>query len=959
MSEPVDLHIGITVDTSELEKATTSLNNFYEAFIKAKVGTAMALATPETTGTTQLQNAIAGVTKTVEQSTPAIDSYRSSMQGLSGISLDSLFENLDKSGTFMVKFARTLGITTEDVKDAFGAIYLAEPGEKLSKVTENLYSLTERPMNIIGLQSFQQNVDAIYGLLGKLQGVTLPKEWEEFKPPTASLKQYQESMLLLYNTIQQMQGAPAGIAPVTQAKEITPLENAYKELQATEKQGAMIQGLMSSAYKLTADQIAALPPEIQQNIGALQRQSAEMEKARILWQSYRNYIRGMREEIGPLGYAFRDVGMQVYWASLGFLFLTMTMVRADKTALQIERRTLDLAQAYYNLSELQKQAGQTAIEYGAGSEEARKASVQLDQQTKSLALQEKQLALTIKTEVLQNYQQYLSMIPLMINSTYTIMTLMGSLNGIYVALNGTQLTYSATSVAGIAIKQEEAGATFMQIAAHLGLQGALMAELAPYANAILALIGFQINEASTIVMTEMLTAALTLGIGAIISLATVTLIQAQAQAQADEQMKKMKAEAESQAGAWEGLGGSISDTNRIFEGFGNTVASLPNEIEKTTGAIEGTTDSLTGHSLYDAIMKVRGAFRDYESGLSKVRTTSMTYSIDSKIIPPKIPQLSSQINTSYSNPPSIDLEPLSQNIGLNYSGIQAPIMESLQRDIVLKYIASQVPFLEQLQQGVSLQYLGRPSISFDPISQLIGTSYSQPVIPELPGLNEDITLQYSKNRPPVLDQLSQDVGLNYSITSPVLPDMKRNVGLNYGKLSNPILEQLEQYIGLLYSNVQPPDLMNLAQGVDLKYSIESPVLQRLNQNIGLKYDKLSSPVLDRLMQQISIEYTKPELPGLQNLRQNVSLKYLLQDPTLKTLERQVNLDYNDNIPALTELSRNVNIANIQNIPSNKERPVSVYAPIQVNVTGKENIPNISKQIEDGLVRAVKTRGRLE
>lgn len=190
-----------------------------------------------------------------------------------------------------------------------------------------------------------------------------------------------------------------------------------------------LQGIAYGAY-LSEDGINALSKATGITVPRLRELGAEFQKAGRNQAMLEAYTRRTRESIGPLGMAFRETTMQLYWASLGFLFFTMTLTRADQAALQKAKTINTLTKSYYNIYKLQKSVTEMEAMYGVNSEEATEATIQLKMAQKDAEIEQKQLANSIKSNILQTMQSVLSLIPLTVNSMYLMVQTFASFKGI-------------------------------------------------------------------------------------------------------------------------------------------------------------------------------------------------------------------------------------------------------------------------------------------------------------------------------------------------------------------------------------------------------------------------------------------------------------------------------------------------------------------------------------------------
>lgn len=280
---------------------------------------------------------------------------------------------------------------------------------------------------------------------------------------------------------------------------------------------------------------------------ALTKYSAQMTKSNNDMQIMRAYSNEVKAAIGPLGTAFRETTMQLYWASLGMMFYTMTLGRADKARLTSETRANSLAKTYYNLTKLQKQLTEANLQYGSSSEQAAEASVQLAMAENDLKLQKEQLRISAKDEAMQQIQSYLTLIPLTVNSMYMMMQSYGSLRGLVAASTEANVLHAASTQQDSAATNQNT--TSKLVNANVERQLAIANAGGFFAKMRAAAGTWSLKAATdslavslgTVVTLENLA---TMGLGFLFALGSTFLMNAYAEDYATKQMEQLNAEAE-------------------------------------------------------------------------------------------------------------------------------------------------------------------------------------------------------------------------------------------------------------------------------------------------------------------------------------------------------------------------------------------------------------------------------
>ena len=304
----------------------------------------------------------------------------------------------------------------------------------------------------------------------------------------------------------------------------------------------MIQSAMEGAMYLDKESAAMKQLEAATGLSAeaLQNFSIKSNKLNNDMMVMKIYSNNVKAAIGPMGTAFREVTMQLYWASLGFMFYTMTLTRADQSNLTARTNAHNLAKGYYNLAKLQKAAEATKL-YGANSEEARESSVQLKMAQDDLALEQQKLALNYKAQILQQLQGYLSLIPLTVNSMYMAIQAQASLKGMIEASTVSQAINNVETQKGTAAKNMLGYSTtknYIQTTLDTYAQDANTAS--KYAN-VIATLGLRgavtsLNQALTVLFSKM--NLVTMGAAGLAAIVGSQIVGAFAEWQSQETMKK-------------------------------------------------------------------------------------------------------------------------------------------------------------------------------------------------------------------------------------------------------------------------------------------------------------------------------------------------------------------------------------------------------------------------------------
>jgi hypothetical protein len=589
---------------------------------------------------------VQGLAQIIFTGTGRINEYAAAMAKLNDVNVKFIANKEDLAAIFNGEKEKNGGYDTSGIDKATtiamntgtrGAMQTIDAYAKLDAAMEKTFENTQKIKDVDVVGWYQSEAKAIK------QAADAQQEYNQFRGKMDSKAMTTASNDETSKQIEDFRGIFSRLkeeAPFQQLGEgMAPVLAGLQRIGQEELRTTTVSTAMANAFRLNDTELGVLANETGLTKESMVKMSTAMEKVNQDSQMQRAYMMGSRAAIGPLGSAFREVTMQIYWAALGFLFLTMTMTRAEQAELKAETNVNNMAKGYYNLDKLQKQVTKSLQEYGAGSEEAKDASANYMMAQKDLELQQHQLALTLKSEVLMGYQQTLSLIPLVVNGAYMLMTIFGSLKGVQSAYNvsvmqgaSTQMAASVVNKAATGVKLTEAEATILSAVATKSNSGAKAVDTTVTivnANAqswLASALGISTFWANA------LTAALTLGIGVAISYGASMLMMQLASNEADAELKKMEAQAKA-------TGQSFIDAGGNAESFALT---------------------LSGHSVDTSANKARIAISSLNNELRNLQLNS-------------VPEIKTNIDTvalkNASGKLNGNLGSTNNNININFNGI--------------------------------------------------------------------------------------------------------------------------------------------------------------------------------------------------------------------------------------------------------------------------------------------------
>jgi hypothetical protein len=131
---------------------------------------------------------------------------------------------------------------------------------------------------------------------------------------------------------------------------------------------------------------------------------------------YRDYIRSYQAILGPLGYAFTQVGYQAYWLGIGAMFYAMSIKRQEAAAASLQSQMLQVVSAHERVKDSQEAMQRALVQYGPNSEQARKAAYNYVMAQKQVELEEKQVVAAAMQQKAAELMTYATLVPLFINA---------------------------------------------------------------------------------------------------------------------------------------------------------------------------------------------------------------------------------------------------------------------------------------------------------------------------------------------------------------------------------------------------------------------------------------------------------------------------------------------------------------------------------------------------------------
>jgi hypothetical protein len=962
----VDIYIGIRVQTEELEKASALLKELAENLQKIQSIGAQGIQ-PMAQGTEQMNAGLSQSSRIVKEMSSSVSGLGSAFSGVTegsdalrasfleargaseGIrqALKILPADFDRAWTVAREIPYSDWRTFRELTRTIGKD-IGYSGENLDKFVST--ALTLRAVQRVG---FGIDVDTT-GLEKLRESLNLTEG--QFNRAINIVRRLSEEQV-------QVQIGVPDIGPQ--------LANVGQGIERIGKQEAILSQLSyaaSNAHKLQGTELSSLASILKMSESELVSYGQSIEKTANDWKMYRAYIVGMRGAIGPLGYAFRDVTMQMYWASLGFLFMTMTMGRAERAALTAKTRAFDLAKAYYNLAELQKEAAEAAITYGAGSEEARKASINLQMAEKQLELQQESLRVALKTEVLAGYQMLLTTIPLTVNTIYGMITAMGALNGMLAASRASKINDALANVYLGTTTTQVAGTTYTFTTSLVGAQGAEIATAATTGG----LTGFLHTLRGALIGTSfaasLLRTGLMMGIGLLISFGISSILVSRATEETNAMMRQMTQEAKAQASAWEDLSSGVIDVDKIFAKFRVTIEPVVSDLDKVTEGMKDIEDEAKGHSLYESIQDVINIFLEYGRTADDLRDTSISYSITGELEQVIIPKIEDQTMSIVQVLRPVEIPRIQDevhNIIQQVKSAKIPEVKDQVQFISQELNRIEIPEIEDQSQLITQKLITAKFPQIVDQTQIIKQVLSSVNIPEIENKEQKIVqVLNGVDIPEIRDQYQtiyqilkeaeirkindQIQKIEQKLVPVDIPEISNKVQNIIQKLTPVEREKVKDQSQNIIQFLKPVDVPKVEDQTQIIRQIlkeaEIPEVKDKIQNIKQKFIPTEIPEIEPMTGKILLEYIVGNVPEFEPLLQNIILNYSGIITKFPDLVQNVNLEYENVSKQLADLTLKTQVAGLE--PITKNNIVLNISFPNLTIREQADINNIAKAIDN-------------
>uniref|UniRef100_A0A6M3XHM1 Uncharacterized protein n=1 Tax=viral metagenome TaxID=1070528 RepID=A0A6M3XHM1_9ZZZZ len=355
------------------------------------------------------------------------------------------------------------------------------------------------------------------------------------------------------------------------------------------------------------------------------------------WRAFNTAVREFRMTGGVAGYAFQQLAMQTYWLGIGVMFVSMSFARLATAQNRAQDAIGSLARSMRSLQDAQKNLRTTIIEYGAGSEEARNASMDLIDAQEAQRRSTESLRNMMLQEKIAFISFYLGAIPIGINVLRTLWTGYSTYRGLLQEAIIAKTQETAVEVQNTAVKGYNMTVTSQGAAVTTVSTGAKTGEaVATGVSTKATIVDIGVSKA-WIAVKAFGIGILTIGIGALVAFAAATAMTAVITAQVDEQMKKATQSSKDFYGSANRLTGGMGSLSYSNIVYGDTLKDTTSaqedaskEMDRAKESAQDLEDQLGPRSLrgnYLLLLETLGKINEEMNRSPNIKVSSSTNEI--------------------------------------------------------------------------------------------------------------------------------------------------------------------------------------------------------------------------------------------------------------------------------------------------------------------------------------------
>jgi len=581
-----------------------------------------------------------------------------------------------------------------------------------------------------------------------------------------------------------------------------------------------------------ADAFAAGLSQVQLQLG---RTSPEVTRLKT-------YIQEFHAALGPVGFASMRVGYQFYWLSIGMMFYALSLRRQEAAMASLQSQMLQVVQAQERVREAQQEYNRAVIQFGPGSEQARRAALNYVMAQKQVELQEKQVmaaAMQLRATMLMTY---FTIIPVAINAAAFIMNLAASIAaGAAIQTGvGVPAAYNySLSIGGIAVAHVQAGVM-------AGFHAKMNALLA---NSWIPVIGFALAAATAIGMYILMNQQM-----------------AEAQEEARREMEELIASINAQVNALTGhsLYDSLVIVTSAVQRFRSEIQAVPRAAIDIPVRVQ--TPEIPRLEVQEVTLPVRVREPEIRPRVEvpEVEVPSYRTSLQIEARVPRIeaPRLRSVVEVETPKMPEIEVprvripvETIREQIIPVRTVIQRPEIP-IPREVQIRigYVASRIPdFSRMLEQRIVQRIVSAPQVVPRDVVLNIRQNIVPARIPEIPTVvQQNIVQRVQEAR-----------------VSPV-PSLVQNIQQRLIPTRIPSISPFVQTIQQRLQAVRIPEVQSTIQTITQRLiPARIPEIRSVEQVIRQRIVSVPIPRIPDTLQRIRQEVIAPTIPRIEDVQYRV------------------------------------------------------------------------------------------
>lgn len=629
--ESINITIGFTCVTGELEKANNILNEMIEKLREIQKVSVPVKVTAEadTSGIKKLEESSKAVdTRPAKLLTEHIENLSSKLKLTPAQVKEVSTRMMDLvSGTKTVemeakKYLMQLGLAPKEITKLTRELQAAKPEVQPKVDTATLEKVKKTMAEVTTMYRPKvdtSQLDRMREVLGQVQEKF--KDQPDLRFSIKGVQEMENLNNLLETTKEKanLTGDSARLLDSVVNKFLRDVEPA-REIK-----------ILSRDYGITPEtvnEIREAAEAVRKVAGASKEVNPVLQENTEKWRMQLGAIRAYRMAGGPVMFLARQMTMQMYWLGIGVMFVGLAYYRVQRAQKAVENSMVSLGRSIRSVRDAQENLQETLVTYGAGTKEARNAAEALIDAEWERKQAEDSLRQSIIQSKIASMSFYLGTIPIGMNVMRTFMDIIGGVS----LLNFKQA--ASEQVKGTAIRQttedlyEHVGAQVAVKGAQEAANAADIAEIGIMGGLKGAWEAFKSTLLSTAFVESMIIGLSTMGIGVLIGLASAAIMQSVTMAGVEDEMARYTSQAEDMYKSVDDLIGEFEIANRYLETYLITISKIDpvtgeviDSFKKATEATGDLSDEIAGRSLVDDLLLLTERTKDSTAALKQLGDT--------------------------------------------------------------------------------------------------------------------------------------------------------------------------------------------------------------------------------------------------------------------------------------------------------------------------------------------------